>query len=399
MPFLKTVIGLAAGVVLLAGAELRTGTEPVVTHEWGTFTSVAQEDGVAVEWAPLLGPGDLPCFVTRARETRKVALRGLVRMETPVLYFYAKQAATLSIHVDFPEGLLTEWYPNPLRAATVGSPAPATWNSESSLEWNQVHVTPGKDLAYPMTEGASHYYAARNTDAAPLRIGDQQEKMIFYRGVGNFTPPLRARYEADGKLEVRNNGNQPIPFAIAFENQRGALGFRIAENVAGSVTMDAPELSQDLVDIRQALETRLTGLGLYPKEARAMVDTWADSWFTEGSRVFYIVPRATVDALLPLRIAPQPSDIQRVFVGRLEVLSPRTKDTLKHALRSGDSETLSAFGRFLEPFVAQIRRGDKEFGLSPAAQTYVRAIAAGHAVSGDGYGGAWETSDPAACVD
>jgi hypothetical protein len=91
MPLLKTAIGLAAGMTLLVGTELKTGTTPFVTHEWGTFTSVAQEDGTGVEWAPLLGPGDLPCFVTRAGEIHKVALRGLVRMETPVLYFYAKQ--------------------------------------------------------------------------------------------------------------------------------------------------------------------------------------------------------------------------------------------------------------------------------------------------------------------
>src|SRR6266404_514668 len=117
MPVLKTVFSMSIAVTVLVGAELKTGTAPLVTHEWGTFTSVAREDGTAVEWAPLLGPGDLPCFVTRDQQIRKVALRGLVRMETPVLYFYAQQPATLSIHVDFPHGLITEWYPNPLPAA------------------------------------------------------------------------------------------------------------------------------------------------------------------------------------------------------------------------------------------------------------------------------------------
>jgi hypothetical protein len=132
-----------------------------------------------------------------------------------------------------------------------------------------------------------------------LRIGGQQEKMIFYRGLGSFAPPLRARYESDRRLEVRNTGNEPIPFVIAFENQSGSIGFRIAENVTEPVTMDVPELTQDLPAIRQILVTRLTKLGLYPKEARAMVDTWADSWFTDGARVVYIVPRTTA--------APEPA--------------------------------------------------------------------------------------------
>jgi len=37
----------------------------LVAHEWGTFTSVAGENGDPVSWAPLSGPSDLPCFVHR----------------------------------------------------------------------------------------------------------------------------------------------------------------------------------------------------------------------------------------------------------------------------------------------------------------------------------------------
>ena len=35
----------------------------LTVHEWGTFTSVAGRDGKAVQWLPLAGPNDLPCFV------------------------------------------------------------------------------------------------------------------------------------------------------------------------------------------------------------------------------------------------------------------------------------------------------------------------------------------------
>jgi len=392
MHFFKTLVGFAAALAL-TGADLNIGTAPLATHEWGTFTSVAREDGTAVEWAPLLGPGDLPCFVTRGNEVRKVALKALVRMETPVLYFYSQRPETLSVHVDFPQGLITEWYPNPLPRVQGSKPG---WDSTNAIEWETVQLAPGKDLAYPKTKGESRYYAARNTDATPLRIGDQQEKMIFYRGLGNFPPPLRAQYESDGKLDLHNTGTEAIPFAILFENQGGAMGFRVVENVAGSVKMEASELTQDITAIRELLAARLTGLGLYPKEARAMVETWADSWFTEGSRVLYIVPRTMVDSLLPLKIVPAPADTQRVFVGRLEILSPRTESTLLHAVRAGDNETLTTFGRFLEPFVAQMQRTNKDFVLTPAVKAYLRAIAGGRSFAGDGYGGA---SDPAACVE
>jgi len=38
-----------------------------------------------------------------------------------------------------------------------------------------------------------------------------------------------------------------------------------------------------------------------------MLESWKDSWFEEGSRLIYIVPRSFVDTILPLAIEPQPS--------------------------------------------------------------------------------------------
>jgi hypothetical protein len=59
--------------------------------------------------------------------------------------------------------------------------------------------------------------------------------------------------------------------------------------------------------------------GLFPREAKAMVETWRDSWFGEGTRLFYIVSRNAIDSILPLEIDPIPVDVVRVFVGRLEL--------------------------------------------------------------------------------
>ena len=33
-------------------------------------------------------------------------------METPVLYFYSPVAKDVTVHVDFPMGALSQWYPN-----------------------------------------------------------------------------------------------------------------------------------------------------------------------------------------------------------------------------------------------------------------------------------------------
>src|SRR5262249_42063474 len=110
---MKVLAGVLLAAVFLSMLSFgASGSRDSLTvHEWGTFTSVADANGNPVPWAPLFGPPDLPCFVARDSEVYKGFLSGLVRMETPVLYFYSPQAQTLSVHVGFPQGRITEWYP------------------------------------------------------------------------------------------------------------------------------------------------------------------------------------------------------------------------------------------------------------------------------------------------
>ena len=339
-----------------------------VTHEWGTFTSVAGEDGNPIRWAPLSGPSDLPCFVENLALNFKYHLQGRVRMETPVLYFYSPRPMTLSVHVDFPQGWITEWYP---KATKVLAPAASAENRDGRIDWDSVELVPGQEPAFPPTKGASHYYAARNTDSTPLRVGEQQEKLLFYRGVGDFQVPLRPRFIDAGKLEIRNAGPDPIPLVILFENRAGKLGYRIARNLEDVTELPMPELTADLGSLRQELANDLVEFGLFKKEALAMLATWSDSWFEEGMRVFYIVPRARVDAWLPLRITPAPSSVARVFVGRVEVLSPAVDRTIQSALSQGDIPNLTKFGRFVNPFMDQIRRQNR-LTLTPDMREHLK---------------------------
>src|SRR5690349_9593723 len=83
----------------------------LTVHEWGTFTSIAGPAGHAVQWTPLEGPDDLPCFVERYSAQFKGTQSGTVRMETPVLYFYSSEDTTVDVDVSFNSGAITEWYP------------------------------------------------------------------------------------------------------------------------------------------------------------------------------------------------------------------------------------------------------------------------------------------------
>ncbi len=89
----------------------------------------------------------------------------------------------------------------------------------------------------------------------------------------------------------------------------------------------------------------LVAAGLNRAEADAMVQTWWRSYFERpGTRVFWIMPRALTDKILPLKIEPAPADVVRVLVGRSEVLTPRFESDLlvdhadpeKWKLRVGD---------------------------------------------------------------
>ena len=98
---------------LLASAAVRSDHDSSLTvHEWGTFTAVAGQDGRPVQWMALSGPNDLPCFVRRAADLpEKSRLWATVRMETPVLYFYAPAETKVDVNVRVPLGLMTEYFP------------------------------------------------------------------------------------------------------------------------------------------------------------------------------------------------------------------------------------------------------------------------------------------------
>ncbi len=84
-----------------------------------------------------------------------------------------------------------------------------------------------------------------------------------------------------------------------------------------------------------------------------MVETWKALWFGEnGTRLLAILPRTTVDSVLPLDVSPQPAETKRVFVARLEILTPERESRvaelvkLHHTGNRDAQKELDTLGRF-----------------------------------------------------
>ena len=146
---------LACGLLgfSLAGwtADDQRAVPDLTVHEWGTFTAIAGKDGRAAEWLPLGLPRfppstDLPQFVEHISGVNfKLGLRGTIRMETPVLYFYSPRDVTVSARVAFSKGLITEWYPHADRVqpgGVVPNTSLSQLSEDGSITWNHVAVSP-----------------------------------------------------------------------------------------------------------------------------------------------------------------------------------------------------------------------------------------------------------------
>jgi hypothetical protein len=337
----------------------------LIVHEWGTFTSIAGRDGVALDWRPLNGPSDLPKFVHTIQEGNeglrhsrigKGDMSARVRMETPVLYFYSGSAMDVSVKVDFPKGRITEWYPQ-AREASAG------------IDWGKIKVMPGASLNFPEESAHSHYYPAREVDAAPVQVcgtdgkPGQQEKFLFYRGVGTFDLPLSVKLEGE-TIVLKNPGKAEIRNLIVFENRGGKIGYRLYDSFTGEMRRQRPALDKNIDSLLEDLKRILVASGLYEKEAMAMIKTWRNSWFEEGMRVFYILPRKVTDEILPVTIEPRPFELVRVLVGRAEVITPEMEKAVQQqlgllrdpsiAVREAAMQSIRKYGRFSEPILKRL---------------------------------------------
>jgi hypothetical protein len=399
--FSVTTALVTLGLLAAGGARAQAAGRYTV-HEWGTFTSVQGGDGKLLDWRPLQSSA-LPGFVhnwnrpglnvvpTTVPLGGKVAMVTLQRMETPVVYFYSDKILQADLSVGFPPGAVTEWYPQATQigpslasAGTNASPAPPDASlRESRVAWSHLTLTPpgqaGSELAgrLPADTQGSHYFAARvkgadyvQTDATGQPGGtNETEKFLFYRGAGSFKTPLQVSVDAQQRTVVANTGTEKLAHLLVMRVKAGEGAFAQVADLAGGKTRTLADgdngwkrfpLARFQTEIGARMEAALVAEGLFAPEAKAMVQTWRDSWFTEeGTRVLYILPRSWTDGILPMTLDPRPDELVRVMVGRAEVITPEVSTQLLENLtraQGGDAAArqqaglaVQKLGRFAWP--------------------------------------------------
>jgi hypothetical protein len=379
-PRLTLLLAALTASAALAQPQLKDPSKPegLVVHEWGTFTSFSGPSGDLVPFNIALGE-DLPDFVqargigeywtsVRKIDTLKVSLTAEQRMETPVLYFYTDKPADVSVNVRMPSGLITEVYPPVTSTTPAKIESIAVPTAGSSIRWDHVGIRPSYccDVITFPTGGDSHYFQARATKADPISISRGNElfgeKFLFYRGIARGDMGLKAHALGNDAFTIDKSESGTLSAVFAVEVAGAQVRFAQAENVEPGATLTLPKTTSNESSLGAAMAQSLEKAGLFQDEAQAMVNTWKHLWFGEsGTRVMIIMPQASIDKVLPLDITPSPNQIKRVFVARLEMLTPERQQWAQEVLasRAGASDTqqqaidleLRALGRFRDPIV------------------------------------------------
>jgi hypothetical protein len=356
--------------ILLSQSQLvksYSSSEGFVAHEWGTFTTLRRSNGELLSGLER-EEETLPRFVNnlcfcyeKARDHTNKGFSSLstiiknvtVKMETPVIYFYNSQnsSKTVTVNIGFKNGSISQWYPQrnsgevfnkvqflyPYNFITVpitDFAAPRT----GSIQWN-IDVLPANDTSSyssnPLLE-TPLWRIPRLTASNKLKslLSEQVEKYLFYRGIGNFVEPIKISFNTSHNLVIHNTGTEKFTYILVYERKRDNS---ISIWWSGSISGNQPKVVQNpvknsTISAAQEMEKfviKLMSAGLYEDEARAMLKTWEKSYFEhEGLKVFWIVPRQFTEEILPIKFDPNPDDVNRVLIGRSEILTPEFEQEL-----------------------------------------------------------------------
>ena len=315
-----------------------------------------------------------------------------VKMETPVIYFYGDDTPNVNVKVGFNGGTISQWYPQRKSGDTPNlinqkyatfSPDLAKYKGNKQListkpinfaehykgaiEWD-VEIIPKDETdaahTFKSYENKAWIYP-RVPGANMIKVGQEFEDYLFYRGMGNFPTSVKFTVDENETLNVTNNSREAIPFAFAFENIHGKFRYKKLGSIAPDTVVTVSESewvnpAQQQVEVFKEVRSGLVSQGLSIHEANGMVKTWWQSYFNKpGLRIFWVVPQGDLERVLPLVASPKPTKQVRVMVGRSDVLRPKMEQDMVAKLGTKAFRKYSK-DRFYLPYLNRLRQLVKE---------------------------------------
>ena len=392
--------------LLLVPLSAFASSRDFIVHEWGTFTSLQDPDdngrtigGINSDdepvpqfvhnlaWDLILGDAETQSRNTLYQGWPHAHRDVTMRLETPVLYVYAGDScdAKLDVNVEFRGGWLTQFFPDAEFVGPDRSNIKIDANTRGRLAWKNISLRHDHP---PGPETNEHVWTTpRNVDATTLSTAKgETEKYLFYRGVGHVEAPMRIIRAGEGLQSIfiqHSRPAEPLGEPMKFPGvwladfrDDGTAAFRKFDDIVLSpgktkpraypASFEANEYAADnIARLRASMKEALIADGLFADEAEAMLETWKLSYFKSwGTRVFFIVPHEWTDAVLPLTIAPAPTETRRVMVGRIDLVTPRHRELLAKIaaakdVKKEDAELWKAYeqlGRFRNALVLDERK-------------------------------------------
>lgn len=292
---------------------------PFVVHEWGlidVFRDGEMELGTG-PGAPTTDPFD-------GAYVRK-----------PVVYFHLDEGVTaLDVRVDVQlAGTLVESWPTLTRHegnrfgwdASLSACDPGEHSSSADLTVITSRTTCTAVDGYCEVVDLPSY---ETDDAACVDVGDEQGRLLFYRGL--LSPGTRLPLSVEGTATtLRIQTRETLPQHVYLVRNEQAFLMHPNANDATLLQADAEPCDGPASFTRDLLDA-----GLTEDEASAFMRAWSASLFEgdlqsrESMRLMrrdelqttrtllYFLPRADIERLAPMQVTPTPRRLERVMVVR-----------------------------------------------------------------------------------
>ena len=370
---------VAAAALTASAASAADPIKGLTVHEWGVFRVHADAESANADARAVWDA--LPGFVYGQVKGRKLPMHwpSLEIRDKPVIFFHTGREADVSLRVDFPGGMPGVWWPGTQeQAVTDGRLAGAeTGKPAGHLQW-RLHVG-GRGPVPPAVADGHWIGRLRKVDAAHVSaavgergFGRENEGFVYYDGVfprGRWVD-VAARADA---VSLTNRAAHPV-FDVTVVDRRTEGKVRVGRigELGAGAEMKAVEFADAdpaafAAEAAGTLTKQLAAAGLNPDEAASLTDLYRGDFFeAPGLQVFYRIPQAEYDRLLPMTLTPPAEKTVRVglvfhpwhfpeLAERVAALV-RELDAEEFDAREAASRRLEELGPRAFPHLVRIRR-------------------------------------------